>query len=188
MLYPNYIKKNYHKEINYKNRGMDLEYLITQANQYYEEQKKAFIYKKPTPIKVVKMSFKNNAKRITDAFYESPSTLDFNGIYQGQYIEFDAKVTQNKTSFPIANVHEHQIRHMKNIYNEKGIVFLIIYMNEEYFLFPAYAFLEFLKNETRKSIPYEYIKKNSFKINLTLHGLDYLLAVDKLLEEKHEKN
>lgn len=34
MLYPNNIKKTYKKEISYKNRGMDLEYLIEKANEY----------------------------------------------------------------------------------------------------------------------------------------------------------
>ena len=44
-----------------------------------------------------------------------PSTLDFNGIYQGKYIEFDAKETNNKTSFPLSNVHPHQIKHIRNM-------------------------------------------------------------------------
>ena len=83
MLYPNSIKKTYQKEISYKNRGMDLEYVIEQANTYYRDNDLAYIYKKPTPIKVVKTSYSNSGKRITDAFYEMPSSLDFNGIYKG---------------------------------------------------------------------------------------------------------
>ena len=49
MKYPNNIKKNYKKEINYKNRGMDLENLINEACKYYLEHNLAVIYKKPTP-------------------------------------------------------------------------------------------------------------------------------------------
>ena len=77
MLYPNNIKKTYKKEISHKNRGMSLEYLIEQENTYYRDNDIAYIYKKPTPIRVVKTEYCSYGKRITDAFYEMPSTLDF---------------------------------------------------------------------------------------------------------------
>ena len=181
MLYPNNIKKTYKKEISHKNRGMSLEYLIEQENTYYRDNDIAYIYKKPTPIRVVKTEYCSYGKRITDAFYEMPSTLDFNGIYQGKYIEFDAKETNNKTSFPLSNVHPHQIKHIRNIQNHQGIVFLIISMNDEYFILMGKDFLNFIDNETRKSIPYEYIKDNGILVNVTLNGLDYLTKLGELL-------
>lgn len=181
MFYPNYLNKTYKKEISYKNRGMDLEYIIDKANKYYEDNDIAFIYKKPTPIKVVKVQYNNLGKRITDAFYECPSTLDFNGIYKGFYIEFDAKVTKEK-SFPISNVSNHQIKHIRNIYRHKGIVFLIISINDLYYILDGKDFLYFLDNEKRKSIPYEYINDKGIKINLSLNGLDYIKGVDILLQ------
>ena len=58
MKYPNNIKKNYKKEINYKNRGMDLENLINEACKYYLEHNLAVIYKKPTPIGIVDVDYK----------------------------------------------------------------------------------------------------------------------------------
>ena len=61
MKYPNNIKKSYKKETNYKNRGMDLEGLINDACKYYLEQDLAIIYKKPTPIGVVDVDYKNGA-------------------------------------------------------------------------------------------------------------------------------
>ena len=91
MNYPTAIKKTYKKQINYGNRGMDLENFINQTNEYYLEKNIAVIYKKPTPIQVVKYNYDN--KRITDAFYLTQSTLDYNGVYKGYYIEFDAKNT-----------------------------------------------------------------------------------------------
>ena len=103
-----------------------------------------------------------------------PSTLDFNGIYKGKYIEFDAKETNNKTSFPISNVHDHQIKHIRNIYKHGGIVFLIISMNNKYFILMGKDFIDFIDNNERKSIPYEYIKNNAIEVNMTLKGLDYL--------------
>lgn len=184
MLYPGNKKRTYEKEISYANRGMALEYLIEQANQYYIDNDIAYIYKKPTPIGVAKVNYVNGGKRIKDAYYKMPSTLDFNGLYDGYYIEFDAKETTSKTSFPISNVHPHQIEHIKNIYNNKGIVFLIISMNSKYFILMGKDFLDFLKNEERKSIPYEYICNNGYEITLSLKGLDYLSIIKRIIGGK----
>ena len=131
MKYPNNLNKKYKKEINYKNRGMDLEYLINEACKYYLDKNMAIIYKKPTPIGVVDVDYKNGAV-INKAYFKEPSTLDYNGLYRGKYIEFDAKECHNKTSFPISNIHEHQIVHIKNIIAHGGIAFLIISMNDNY--------------------------------------------------------
>lgn len=181
MLYPNNIKKTSTKMTNYSNRGMDLEYLIEQANEYYIENDIAYIYKKPTPIGVTKVAYSSKGKRIQDGFYKTPSTLDFNGLYKGYYVEFDAKVTQNKTSFPISNIHEHQIKHIRNILKHKGIVFLIILMNDKYFLLMGNTFLNFLDTEERKSIPYEFLENNAYEIKLSLKGLDYLPVLNKII-------
>ena len=48
MNYPNKINKTYKKTISYANRGMDLENLINQINEFYLENNIAVIYKKPT--------------------------------------------------------------------------------------------------------------------------------------------
>ena len=102
------------KEINYKNRGMDLENLINDACKYYLEHDLAVIYKKPTPIGIVDVDYKNGAT-INKAYFKEPSTLDYNGIWQGKYVEFDAKECKSKTSFPLNNIHLHQINHIKKI-------------------------------------------------------------------------
>ena len=181
MLYPNNIKKDYQKTTTYSNRGMDLEGVIESTNEYYRDNDIAYIYKKPTPIGVTKVAYSNKGKRIQDGYYKSPSTLDFNGLYKGYYIEFDAKVTENKTSFPISNVHDHQIKHIYNINKHGGIVFLIIMMNNKYFLLMGNTFLDFIKNNTRKSIPYEFLEKNAYEMHLSLKGLDYLEIINKLI-------
>ena len=183
MEYPNNIKKKYQKEIIFSNRGMNLEEIIEEANIYYRDNDIAYIYKKPTPIGISNIKYTSSGKRITDAYFKSPSTLDFNGLYKGKYIEFDAKDTKNTTSFPLNNILPHQIAHIKNIYNHGGIVFLIISMNDKYFLFPGKNLLEFIKENDRKSIPYKYILNNSSIINYNyLKGLDYINIVDKLIK------
>lgn len=188
MNYPN--KKNiiYHKNINYANRGMDLENIINETNEYLLKNDIAIIYKKPTPIGVVKVEYENNKQVITKAYFASPSTLDYNGLYKGKYIEFDAKNTKSKTSFPLANIHEHQIKHIRNIIKHHGIVFLIICMNNEYFLLDGINLIDFIDNNARKSIPYEYLKSNGYKLEYNyITGLNYLKYVDIIGGINNEK-
>ena len=125
----------YFKTNTYANRGMMLERDINQSNKYYLDHNIALIYKKPTPIKVVKVEYPKNV--IKEAYFNEPSTLDYNGIYEGKYLEFDAKETQSNTSFPISNIHKHQLEHMKRVIYFGGITFLIVRftkINETYIL------------------------------------------------------
>ena len=163
----------------YGNRGMTLEEDINLTNEYYKEQNIALIYKKPIPIKVLKIN--STKTRIQDAFYEKKSTLDYNGIYKEKYIEFDAKETNNKTSFPLSNIHNHQIEHIKNILEYKGITFLIVRFNllNTTYLLPGDKLVEFINNKERKSIPLDYFEQNCKKIELKYRPrLDYLKSID----------
>ncbi len=183
MKYPNNIKRSYNAFVSYANRGMDLESYIDEANKYYLEQDIAIVYKKPTPIAVVKQE----GKKITNAYFKEQSTLDYVGIYKGHYIEFDAKVTKNKTSFPLSNIHDHQIKHIQKIINHNGMAFIIISMNSKYFLLDGNTLINFINNFERKSIPYEYIVNNSFEIFYNYNkGLDYINKVNIILEDKYE--
>ena len=182
VLHKNNLGKSYNnKAIIYKNRGMDLESMLNNSNKHYLNIDKAIIYKKPTPIGVVKVSYKNNHKIIDKGYFKEQSTLDYNGIYKGKYIDFEAKVTKNKTSFPLSNIHPHQIDHIKRIIKHGGIAFLIIMINEIVYLLPGDNFLKFLETTQRKSIPYSYIKENGYEIKYGYNPeLDYLSIVDKL--------
>ncbi len=184
MNYPNGIKKNKNsnKIINYGNRGMSLEKDINCSNLYYLECDIAHIYKKPTPIKIIEVD-RLQKGRIT-GFFETPSTTDYNGLYKGHYIDFEAKETKNKTSFPLSNIHAHQIKHMKNIFNHKGIAFLIVRfttINETYLLF-INDLLKFLENNNKTSIPLEYFKNNGELIKDSFNPrIDYLKIIDKYI-------
>ena len=188
MNYPNKLKREYHKNINYANRGMDLESIINDTNDYLLSKDIALIYKKPTPIGVVKVSFVNNKQVIDKAYFATQSTLDYNGLYRGKYIEFDAKNTESKTSFPLSNVHEHQIKHIRNVINHKGIVFLIIRINGLFYLLNGPDFIGFIDNNTRKSIPYDYIKEYGYELEYNyIKGLNYLKYVDVIGGFEDEK-
>lgn len=172
----------YFKTNTYANRGMALEDDINQSNKYYLNHNIALIYKKPTPIKVVKVEYPKNI--IKEAYFNEPSTLDYNGIYKGKYLEFDAKETQSKTSFPISNIHKHQLEHIKRVLYFGGITFLIVRftkLNETYILIGA-DLLSFLENNDRKSIPIDYFRKNGFLVELKyIPRLDYISIIDKFM-------
>ena len=182
MNYPGNVNKKYKKSINYGNRGMDLENLINIACDLYLEKDIAIIHKKPTPIQVVTYNY--DKKRITDAFYKSQSTLDYNGVYKGYYIEFDAKNT-NKGFLPINNISLHQIKHIKKIIEHNGICFLIIMIKDECFLLDGNTLIKFINTTKRKSIPYDFLKENGYKLEYSyLRGVDFLPCVERIIKEK----
>ena len=190
MNYPNGIKKeNFQekkqKEINYENRGMTLESELNSSNEYYREIDKAYIYERPTPIKIVKVDYPSRDKAvIKEAYFTIPSTTDYNGIYKGKYIDFEAKETKSKSSFSLANIHPHQIKHLENINRHGGIAFLIVRfttLNNTYILSED-KLIDFLKEKERKSIPIEYFKKNAYLIKDSyMPTIDYLKIVDELI-------
>jgi len=185
MNYPKGIRLTGSKNIQYGNRGMSLEEDLNITNSYYKDNKIAFIYKKPTPIQITKVNYPSRSKAIiTEAYFKEPSTTDYNGIYKGKYIDFEAKETNN-TSFPLANIHKHQIEHIRNILYSGGTCFLIVRFNKKNttFLLPGKIFIDFIENTDRKSIPYDFFKENSFIIESKyMPRLDYIKIVDKLLE------
>lgn len=188
MNYPNGIKKTttiHHEQNNHKNRGMTLESELNMSNEYYREIDKAYIYKKPTPITITKVDYPSRDKTIIrEAFFTVPSTTDYNGLYKGKYIDYEAKETTSKTALPLSNIHPHQIEHIKNIYNHSGIAFLIVRfttLNETYLL-PAEKLIKFLKENDRKSIPIDYFRNEGYQIKDGYRPrVDYLKIVDKLI-------
>lgn len=147
------------------NRGMNLEEDINLSNEWYKEQGIALITKRPTPINVVKVDYSHGA-RITDAYFEKQSTTDYNGVYKGKYIDFEAKNTKSKTSFPLSNIEQHQINHLKQVILHGGIAFFIIQfqlLNEVYLLDASFV-IHFWEKEERKSIPYDVFLKDGILI------------------------
>lgn len=170
------------------NLGMDLEVDIEITNQYYLDTNRAFIYKKPTPIQVVNVSYpKRSMAKITEAYYKTPSTTDFNGIYKGYYIDFDCKMTKSKTSIPLSNIHPHQMRHLENIVSAGGIGFLIVLFSayDEYYLLPFNVLKRYYDaslKDGRKSIPYQTFKKEAYLIHIGYHPrVDYLSVLDSFV-------
>lgn len=162
-------------------RGMSLEEDISLSNQYYLSHDIAVIYKKPTPIQIVKVDYpRRESAKIVEAYYKTPSTTDYNGIYHGRYIDFEAKETKVKT-FPFANISKHQIDHLQKIINHGGIAFVIIAftsLNEVYLIDASHMINDYYHSQ-RKSITYQKIKDLGHLIPQGYQPrLDYLKVVD----------
>ena len=174
------------KNIKKANLGMLLEEMINDTNTYYLNKGVAVIHKKPIPIQIVKVNYPSRCEAIiTEAYYKTPSTTDYNGVYKGKYIDFEAKETNNLTSFSLNNIHAHQVEHLKQIVKHGGIGFLIVYFkkHDEVFLLP-YEVLEGYwekRNTERKSIPYEVFKEKGYLIKVSyIPRLDYLKVLDEV--------
>ena len=195
--YPNgkrYVKKTNadpkmkkEKNLVYSNRGMTLEEDLNETNTYYLERKIAVIHKKPTPVQIVNVDFpKRSAAVIKEAYFKQASTTDFNGIYKGKYIDFEAKETKFTTSFPLKNFHLHQIRHMKDVLRQQGIVFVILRFTtlEEVYLLEASQLLTFwerMEEGGRKSITKTEIEMVGHRIPLGFQPrIDYIKVIDYL--------
>lgn len=165
------------------NRGMDLENDINNTNSYYLDNDIAIVYKKPTPIKVSKVNYNKNRTIITEAFYEMPSTTDYNGIYKGKYIDFDAKEVKNSSSFALSNLHAHQLKHLKRVKEHGGISFLIVrfYKNNITYLIEIDEIIDYINSENRKSIPIDYFESKAHRIpDAYIPRVNYIKVIDNL--------
>ena len=121
-------------------RGSFLEELVNMTNDKYRSQKLALVQKVPTPIKPITID--QTTRHITLAYFEQKSTVDYIGVVQGIPICFDAKECATDR-FPLANVHEHQIRFKKEFEEQDGIAFLLIYFKaKDTFMYLPYAKLD----------------------------------------------
>lgn len=182
--YPNKKSTSHVKLKSSANRGMDFELMINKTNEFYRDNDIAMIYKKPIPIQIVGVDYKRrSAAKITEAYYKLPSTTDYNGVYKGKYIDFEAKETKSKTSFPIKNIHEHQVIHLKRTREHGGISFIIVYfstLGKIFFMDSKFVDFYYQRSKTgRKSIALEEFETNAFSIKEGYRKpVDYLSVVD----------
>ncbi|MDD6467757.1 MAG: Holliday junction resolvase RecU [Erysipelotrichaceae bacterium] len=192
--YPNAKPKNIHSktQTSSSNRGMTLEHDLNLTNEYYLDVDKAVIFKKPTPVQIVNVDYpKRSAAKITEAYFKTPSTTDYNGIYKGKPVDFEAKETKSKTSFPLKSIHPHQIEHLKRVIRHGGIGFFIIrftYYDETYYIEASKLIDVYLSHE-HSSVPYNWFQENGYLIPFSLTPrVDYLKIIDCyiLKEVKYE--
>ena len=187
--YPNKKQTFKKKTENHSNRGMSFENMINETNEFYLSNDIAIIHKKPIPIQIVKVDYPSRSGAvIKEAYYKVPSTTDYNGIYKGKHLDFEAKETINKTSFPLSNIHSHQIDHLISIENHGGISFVLIFfkIHDEIYLLETKYLKDFVKRSIsgRKSITYDEIKEYG---HIVKEGyaprIGYLKVVDEIIKK-----
>lgn len=184
-------KKTPKKEIIFGNRGKSLEDDLNDTNTFYLNQQIAVIHKKPVPVQIVKVEYPSrSAAVIREAYFRTPSTTDYNGVWQGHYVDFEAKETKNKTSFPMQNIHEHQMSHLQGVVAQQGIAFFIVRfttLERDFLVFYAQLlpFWQAMKKGGRKSIPLAFFEKEAAEIALGYTPrLDYLRTLQASLESE----
>lgn len=145
-------------------RGSTLEEFINRTNEKYLEHGLALIQKVPTPITPINID--KETRHITLAYFDQKSTVDYIGAVQGIPVCFDAKECSTDT-FPLQNIHEHQIEFMKNFEKQGGIAFFLIRFTrrDEYYYLRLKKLLEFwqrAKDGGRKSFRYEELEPDFF--------------------------
>lgn len=166
--------------------GINFEDMINDSNKYYLLHDIAVIHKKPTPVQITKVDYpKRSSARITEAFYKVPSTTDYNGLYKGKYIDFEAKSCKGK-SFTFNNLYHHQIEHLKLVEKHGGISFLIIKFNdfEEVYIVPTNILYEQYQasfSGGRKSLSYDFVKKSGYLVPTGYAPMvDYLKIIEEI--------
>ena len=165
-------------------RGSALEEYINRTNEWYLEKGLALIQKIPTPITPVKIDKEH--RHITLAYFDQRSTVDYIGAVQGIPVCFDAKECSSDT-FPLQNVHEHQVEFMANLEKQDGVAFLILYYskrNELYYMRfeEVKKFWDRGQSGGRKSVRYEELDPNFFMTFKNGAYVPYLEMLQKDLD------
>lgn len=166
-------------------RGSTLEELINLTNELYREKNLALVQKIPTPITPVKID--KDSRNITLAYFEKDSTVDYIGAVQGIPICFDAKECAVDT-FPLRNIHEHQIQFMEDFEKQGGISFLIIMFtakNEFYYMRfeELKSYLDRVNDGHAKNFKYEELDKQFFLKSESGAAIHYLKGLQLDLKE-----
>ena len=169
-------------------RGSMLEEALNYTNNKYRQENLALVQKIPTPITPIEIDKERH--HITLAYFGQKSTVDYIGNIQGIPVCFDAKECATDT-FPLQNIHKHQIKFMEEFEVQKGIAFLIIYFNKAgicYYV-PYREVLKFWKRALeggRKSFRREELD-SSYIIKVTNQVfIHYLEAINKDLDIRDE--
>lgn len=167
-------------------RGSTLEEMVNRTNEQYESKGLALIQKIPTPITPIKIDKEH--RHITLAYFDKISTVDYIGAVQGIPVCFDAKEC-NVETFPLQNVHEHQMNFMEKFEAQGGVAFLLIYYtgkNELYYMRfeEIKRFWDRMQEGGRKSFRYEELNPAYFLKSVSGVFVPYLDGIQKDLEDR----
>ncbi len=167
-------------------RGSTLEDLLNRTNEKYSECGLALIQKIPTPITPIAIDKKT--RHITLAYFDQKSTVDYIGAVQGVPVCFDAKECHTDT-FPLANIHEHQIRFMEQFERQDGIAFILISFTQrdEFYYLRFAELMKFYRRAGeggRKSFRHDELDPSYFLPEISGILVPYLQVLQKDLNAR----
>src|SRR5690625_4490566 len=160
--------------MSYANRGMGFETLIDHSNAMYDSKGIAVINKRPTPVKILG----RNSRGMINGYLEKASTVDYDGVYQGRSIAFEAKSTKQHMRFDLSNVQDHQFKYLEKVHRHGGIAFILIeFIKQQSVYLMSYETFEHYwhhaQNGGRKSIRIEDFDVYAYKVEQGRVPVDY---------------
>lgn len=168
----------------YNNRGNSFEIAISNSNNVYMHLGLASIIKRPTPVKVLKTD--KTGRIILQSTWDKKSTVDYDGVYQGKAVHFEAKSTEIETNFPLKNIKDHQVQHLDRVEKMGAICFFLIEFSKshEIFFVPFSVIKEYYAAAQaggRKSIPRKVFDERAYLVKTTYRApVDYIEVIDSL--------
>lgn len=167
-------------------RGMAFENLLEYTNNVYANKGKAIITKRATPMKIIS---KTRMPGQHICVFDKKSTVDYDGVYRGHSIQFEAKSTQEKR-FPLDMITKDQVTFLNKAEKQGAICFVLIELRtlKSIYLVTNRMLQKYIrdaKNGGRKSIPLDDLEVYAWLVESN-NGfpLDYLSIVDRLLESE----
>lgn len=167
-------------------RGSTLEDMINRTNEKYMQSHLALIQKIPTPITPINID--PGTRHITLAYFDQKSTVDYIGTVQGIPVCFDAKESAVDT-YPLANIHEHQVEFMREFERQGGVAFfLMYYTNRNYMYYLRFSellvFWDRMKEGGRKSFRFDELNPEYEIVGKSGVLVPYLDLLSKDLSER----
>jgi recombination protein U len=163
------------------NTGAVFEETLKNSCEYYKYRGIALIHKIPTPWSVTydKKSFK-----VKNAYPQEKSSVDFEGVWHGRSIAFEAKSTRERKRFDLKNIQQHQIDYLLQHQDQGGISFLLVEfsnLGETYLIFVDQFndWVQLAKNGGRRSIPYDWIQMNCCIVVPERAPLDFIRVLER---------
>lgn len=170
-------------------RGSALEEYINHTCEKYREKGLALIQKVPTPITPVRIE--QQSRHITLAYFDKKSTVDYIGVVQGIPVCFDAKECRTD-SFPLQNIHGHQVEFMKDFEAQQGIAFLILYFagRDEMYYMPFREMYRFWKRGQQGGPKHFKYSELAFGVFFKRKGnylVPFLEGIQRDLEQREQE-